>query len=43
MNKESMTAIIHTGDNFGYVAECIEIGLTQELSETLFTSPKGRR
>ena len=27
MKKESVTAIIHTGDDFGYVAECVEISV----------------
>jgi predicted RNase H-like HicB family nuclease len=30
MNKESITAIIHTGDDFGYVAECIEISVVTQ-------------
>jgi predicted RNase H-like HicB family nuclease len=30
MNKESITAIIHQGDDFGYVAECVEISVVTQ-------------
>ncbi|MBO1067140.1 type II toxin-antitoxin system HicB family antitoxin [Dolichospermum flos-aquae UHCC 0037] len=29
-NKKSITAIIHTGDDFGYVAECVEISVVTQ-------------
>ncbi|MFM6154833.1 MAG: type II toxin-antitoxin system HicB family antitoxin [Sphaerospermopsis kisseleviana] len=30
MNKESITAIIHIGDDCGYVAECVEIAVVTQ-------------
>ncbi|MFM9157472.1 MAG: type II toxin-antitoxin system HicB family antitoxin, partial [Dolichospermum sp.] len=30
MKKESITAIIHTGDDFGYIAECVEISVVTQ-------------